>query len=319
MNTITINYRVSDKRIIAAIAEGKILKKRDSVEIDLDLLTPDQRKDLSVILKANNDTFECPSILDYEGIDGILTEASRVAKLEKDRFEGKRNELISDINNFITGKSKRVLGEGICSDKSGSFDLIRFKKTLIEAKQEYLLDIDEEAIMLLAKKHQDERDEYWLVEREKREIEAAEKIERDEKRRIELETSKNELLAWAKENGSELLKLRIKHEQNWHSIAETEWAIANSFGFTSWDDRDTEKEWPVMNATLEQLHELEASQKENPDHEMEIMRYKFAHSDEECQYGELDPYYFKTFIRAVVKTPTNKEYLYREITDASEE
>jgi len=133
----------------------------------------------------------------------------------------------------------------------------------------------------------------------------------EERKRRVLEDAREELLSWAVENGSELLKLRIKHNQNWQSLAETEFALSHSAGFSEWKDGEESESWSVNNATLEQLKELEAAEDENPDHEIYIIRCKF--------YSEDGDKIHRTYLHCVVKTPVGKVSLYREIDDVSED
>lgn len=124
------------------------------------------------------------------------------------------------------------------------------------------------------------------------------------------EAARNELLTWATGNGSELLKLRIKHNQNWQKIAETEWAIAHTTGFSLWEYDGEDEKWNVENATIEQLLELEKAQSENPGTDINIIR---------CRWSDEDGYIVhRTFLICKVKTPTSNCFLYREITDVSE-
>jgi len=137
------------------------------------------------------------------------------------------------------------------------------------------------------------------------------KKEIENNKKMAIESSRNTLMTWALENGSELLKLRIKHDQNWLSIAETEWAMANSVGFSTWGDQEEEKTWNVYNSNLYQLKVLEAAKNENPEHEIDIIRCRFA----EDEYQEA---LHRTYLRCEVKTPVGKVFLYREIDDVSE-
>lgn len=125
------------------------------------------------------------------------------------------------------------------------------------------------------------------------------------------EAAVDALRDWAIENGSELLKLRIKHGQNWQCLAEDEWAIAHSEGFDAWEIEGYDDRWPVNNATLDQLRLLEKSQEENPKHEIEIHRFKF-------NVGYDYPYH-RTFLTCAVLTPLdNIITLFREIEDVDD-
>lgn len=117
---------------------------------------------------------------------------------------------------------------------------------------------------------------------------------------------------WAKENGSDLLKLRIKHGQNWISIAEQEWALQHTKGFQLWGDRDNPNEtWTVKNGTLEQLLELEEAISEDPGHEIVIERCKWVDEDGEVEHS--------TFLKCYIQTPFRVLDLYKEIEDINEE
>lgn len=138
------------------------------------------------------------------------------------------------------------------------------------------------------------------------------KEQEDFKKQQEHESAVNSLRLWSLLNGSELLKLRIKHEQNWQYLAEGEWAIAHSVGFHAWDIEDYDDRWPVNNATLEQLRLLEHSQEENPKHEIETHRFKF-------NVGYDYPYH-RTFLTCAVLTPLNNIItLFKEIDDVDDE
>lgn len=132
----------------------------------------------------------------------------------------------------------------------------------------------------------------------------------DTKRQQAKEAARNELLAWATGNGSELLKLRIKHNQNWQQIAETEWAIAHTTGFSLWEYDGEDEKWNVENATIEQLLELEKAQSENPSSDIDIIRCRWDDEDGEVIH--------RTFLICKAMTPTSNCLLYREITDVSE-
>jgi len=132
-----------------------------------------------------------------------------------------------------------------------------------------------------------------------------------------IEASRNKFIAWAEENGSELLKLRIKYGQNWQNLAATEWAIAHTTGFQIWSDGEESEEWLVKNGSLEQLKELERAIAENPDHEIDMIRCKFKNDN--YNYPEETDYFHKTYLRINVKTPVSYLPLFREIEDVDNE
>jgi hypothetical protein len=151
------------------------------------------------------------------------------------------------------------------------------------------------------------KEHYLQLKKVKDEKDAAEKAQKAAAEKAARET----LRTWAIENGSDLLKLRIKHEQNWMQLAQTEWAIAHSAGFDVWDYTDNDDSWPVNNATIDQLKAMEAAEAENPDHNIEIHRYKWVEDYDEVTH--------RTFLTCDAKTPTGNITLYKEIDDVSSE
>lgn len=144
-----------------------------------------------------------------------------------------------------------------------------------------------------------------------------ESIENEKKAAIE--AGRTELCTWAKVNGSELLKLRIKHNQNWLRLAEEQWALAHTTGFDVWSDDDESDEWLVKNASIEQLQELEKAVAENPGHEIDMIRSKFMYEESVWNGDEMEDYYHKTFLRITVKTPVGTTQLFKEIQDADDD
>jgi hypothetical protein len=144
------------------------------------------------------------------------------------------------------------------------------------------------------------------AEKAKREAEAAE-LE------AKKESGKQFLLTWSKENGSDLLKLRIAHNQNWFDLANGEYAqsLAPDFNDDPEADEKSADWWTVKNATLEQLQELDTACKQYPDFSITIERRKYN------DYGEIS---HKTFLCTEVKTPVLQTVcLYKEISDVSED
>ncbi len=155
---------------------------------------------------------------------------------------------------------------------------------------------------LLAEFQQEKEKEKALEAQKKAEAEAAR------------QKAINELLTWAKEKGSELLNLRIQHKQNWQNLAETEWALAHTTGFSLYEDlvnEDCVEEYPVKNATIEQLQMLEKAKDENPDADIIIERHAYDDT--------ISGRFHKTFLWAYVPTPLSSINLYQEIADTYED
>jgi uncharacterized protein YeeX (DUF496 family) len=328
-----LNFIVSSKRIEAAIKEGIVLKSKMTLEVDLETLSVPERETLSrniqyntkedsfnvYLLNSDNSDYRYVSEpVSSEKISDIIEEMRKreEARAKKVAIQGKEISLKEEIDSLLSaidddtfrieiydfthlkfvqkngGNYKSFSFKGV-KDASSMLEFVKTSpevlETLNKVKAEYVADLKA----------------------------AADKAAAEAAKKSALESGRAELLAWAKENGSELLKLRIKHGQNWESIAEAEWAKANIKGeFESWNyEPDSKEDWTVNNATLQQLQELEKAEAENPDCEIDIMRSKF-----DCEmYDEDDTQYIhRTFLRCGVKTPTSTRILYREISDISD-
>lgn len=323
VENMKLHFNLSAKRIQEAVKEGIVLTGKMSIDVDLEALSASDREVLSRNIEYNHnaDAFFV-SLLSYEHTDSHSTlhqvcsekiaeiiQQMKDLELKREQYKEKQKAgLIAEINEFLTGKTMRVLGTGIYPDYSGSFD---YKE--LRAKYEALgLQSSPafEEIESKAKQYEQEQQE----DKSKRAKVAAEKAAAEAAKKAALDAGREALLTWAKENGSDLLKLRIKHEQNWQEIAETEWAKAHvSEGFEPWDfNPDSEKDWTVNNATLKQLQVLNAVKEKNPQHKIDIMRSRWI--DEENE-----DYIHRTFLRCEVKTPVGYISLYKQINDVTEE
>lgn len=333
---------LSSKRIHEAIKEGIVLKSKMTIEVDLSALSVSDREILSrnisyresedvfyaTLLSSDYNDYRSASVnVPSEKITDIIDEMRKLeeARAAKIANKAKEESIKEEIDNLLkTIEDDQFKIERYDSYrlyfrlKEGSFSREMRIKSPADADIESMLEFVKSPA--LQSKLAEVKADYAATIKA-----AAEKAAAAAAEKAELEAGRTELLSWAKENGSELLKLRIKHEQNWQSLSETEWALAHVNGeFKTWDyDPDSKEDWTVMNATLEQLNELEKAQAENPECAIDIMRSKF---DSEMYDVDDTPYIHRTFIRCIVPMPTKNEYtngigktLYREITDASEE
>ena len=296
MAKIKVNFRVSDKRIVAAIAEGKSLTKWQCVEIELDSLTELQRKAISecVQVSVERNPFSINNELDLEGIDGVIKYCISVLKEKQDRFERDKQKLALEIDQFMDGKLSRIFGQGVYSDKSGNFDIDRLKIQIKIEKEKYNLDFDENAIVERAKVIQSEVDEEraeqnrLYEEKKKADAEAAEKLN------AQKEAKKQELKAWALANGSELLKARIEENMNWVSLANDEWFLSVCpKGFTHHDDDDFDSCWDYNNPILEHINALREARKNDIFESVELRK---------CRKEENGYKYFYYFIVGYIRT-----------------
>lgn len=313
MNTIKVNYRISNNCIINAIAEGKSLKTKNTIDVNLDELTKQQNKDLAAVLVVREGELTIDTSLDKDGVEGIIEYARKHALAEVEKYERIKKGFIEEVNDFIDGKIMRLEGTGIYSDKSGNFKFDELRKALQAQADKFKVEVDVEKIISIAEKYQAETDNYRAERKAKLEAEQAIKEAEETAKKAVLLAGRNELLEWAKDHGSELLKLRIKHEQNWLDIAEEEWAVAHCKGFAVADFDEDESWWTVKNANIDQLRELEKAKSENTECEIAIIRVKFVDNEEDD-----DEAYHRTFLRVNVKTPAREQYLYKEISNAAD-
>lgn len=316
-----LNINLSPKRVQEAVKEGLVLSGKMCIDVDIEALSAADREVLSrnieyrysedaffVALLSNeySDMHSTSIAVISEKIDEIIQQMKDL-ELKREQYKEKQKAgLIAEINEFLTGKTMRVLGTGIYPDYSGSFDYkeLRVKYEALGVQSPAFEDIESKA-----KQYQQEQQEF----RRKRAEEAAEKAAAEAAKKAALDAGREALLTWAKENGSDLLKLRIKHEQNWQAIAETEWAKAHAEGFEPWGfNPDSEKDWTVNNANLEQLQVLNAVKEKNPQHKIDIMRSRWIDEENEG-------YIHRTFLRCEVKTPVGYISLYKQINDVNEE
>ncbi len=207
----------------------------------------------------------------------------------------------SAIEDFVSKKSSEILKAKKKSDFDEIKDVGFFYGRLVAT---FPYNSEEVALSDEAKSH------YLELLRIDSEEKAKVKREQEEK----MKAAKEELKNWAKSNGSELLKLRIKHNQNWLSLAKTEFAKKLAPGFSSFSDlynEDVPNYWFVKNATFDQLKELEEVSekfKNVDDVDIDIIRAKL---DDETHH---------TFLLATVNVPTDEQVeLFKEISDVSDE
>lgn len=324
-------FNLSSKRIQEAVKKAIILKGKMSIDVDLESLSASDREILSenIEYKYNEDAFVVnllssdhsdyrsnSNLVSSETISGIIDdmkkiEEARAAYIEKEK---KNKEISAEIDAIFSGiqddlfKIERI--DSTClyfKVKEGTYSReLRLSNSTDKNRIDTMLNFVKSEQILV--KLNEVKAEYQASIKHDEEKAAAEAV-----KKVAIEAGCTELLSWAKENGSTFLKLRIKHEQNWLALAETEWAKDHVTGnFEPWSfDPDSYKDWTVMNASLDQLKELEDAQAKNPDHELDIMRSRWNNDDGFSIH--------RTFLRCRIKTPTGYELLYSEITDASEE
>jgi len=323
-------FNLSSERIQEAVKEGIVLKGKMSIDVDLESLSDSDREILSrnISYIHAEDAFRLNPLSGYrdnyrttqntvssESISGIIAEMKKLEDARSAYIENEKrqDEIKSEIDEILLGINDpmfvvdRYDNDLLYFNAQGSDFKRQYRvSNSVHAKIEKMLEFVK-SDQLLAKLNEIKAEYKKMIQ------EYADKVAAEAARKAELEAGRTALVAWAKENGSDLLKLRIKHEQNWQSLAEREWAKAHVVGdFEPWSfEPDSNKDWTVMNASLEQLQNLEEAQTKNPDHEIDIIRSRWDDDDEYPTH--------RTFLRCRVKTPTGYELLYSEIADASDE
>lgn len=333
-----VYFRVSDDFIQSELKAGRIQKREQSIRLEwseLDQETRDlfmlhavfntekesaflgyfKKTDLNY---GHNDVFRADNtaICNGNSLDDVIASMKDFQRMKAEIIAKQKSEIEKKITSFMAGNEGRIFGTGIYRDYSGSFDFSDLKNEYdkyVQKYGEFSVSYDE----LVSKAHEYELAQ--LAKKEKRAAEAASEAAAKAEKQAATEAGRSELRTWAETNGSELLKLRIKYNQNWQNIAETEWAIAHTTGFDVWSDQDESDKWHVNNATIEQLKELEKAVSENPDHEIDMIRFKFMYKENTWVGDEIVDYYHKTFLKISVKTPIGTTHLFKEILDAADE
>lgn len=320
-----LSINLSNSRIHQAIKDGLVLKSKMTIEVDLNSLSESDREILSrnVQYKPSEDIFYTYLLYNElsdsrstsrevmsENITDIIElmkslESARSAEIARQVAIIKAQAEIDDI---LAG----IVDDQLIIERSSNSIYLKSKNFSSGLKFQDVASMlvfvkSDELILKLAE---------VKSEFSKKEKEASERAAAEAERKAAIEAGRKVLFAWANENGSDLLKLRVKHAQNWQKLAEEEWAIAHTSGFSLWADDAEAEEWVVNNANLEQLRALETSEQENPDFTIDMIRCKFMY--EEGAWSGDDDYYHKTFLRIFVQTPLSSLYLFKEIQDADD-
>jgi hypothetical protein len=324
--------KISNTRIEKAVSEGLLLKPENMLNVDLENLSTEDRDVLSrniqfiardgyfitsILMNANSD-YRTTGVFDSEKFEDVI---SKMKKLEEARSqylnEEKEKELLAQKIDAILS----AINDDLIKVRRYSFNYLYFECDKTEKTDRQSREFrpnrnkkDDTIEMLyeyvqspaLAEKIESVKKEFIALKEE-----AKRKADEEAKKTAAKAAFKERLFTWSLEHGSDLLKLRIKYEQNWFGLASVEWAQSLVPDFTD-EVLDSKDEWKVKNATLEQLKELEAAEAKYPDIEIYINRHKFLNYDEQ----ETN---FCTYLCAAVSTLSNTIYLYKEIVDVSEE
>ena len=333
---MNLYFKLSTFAQVNELRKGNELKQNQVIEVNFSELTESQRSAITAVCILQDNELFFPDYRGYISAEvrngkkwyscGELNSMDAVNEIEKINTERKLNaeaaaksaeKVLSDFNSIIE-KFNSPDFRIYLQDKDGKSSFIHFEYKGVNFTPNWSNVPD------IVQAIENKSIEKWINEvdesKAKKAKEAADREAVEEKRKAMTEAGRKELLAWANDNGSELLKLRIKHNQNWQTIAEAEWAVAHSVGFSPLSelcDIENDDSWTVKNGTIEQLKELEKAQEENPNHEITIERMKFVQKDNDEYYDEAVSH--KTFLSCKIKTPVGIIYLFREINDVDDE
>lgn len=318
-------FKLTEEAIRKSLVNGVELKKNQSIDVDFNELSKEDRE---VILrhcivkddqlfagkyqKRTLDGFsKVYSVDDVVSLDGvtILEIISSFRKFEAEReqlAEIKRRDLINELSEFNSGAENNALGYKMWSDLSGCVNYDDFAKELEKVKKEYNLD---DSIVKKAEQRMSEL--IKQAEQKKASLKAeADKTRRErERKEIKKQEQKEKLKNWAQENGSELLKLRIKHDQNWHDLAAYEYGLSILPDFDD-DQGGYDDWWLINNATVDQLKMIDDLSQKYEGISFHLERCKY--------FGEHHELYHRSFIVAKIDVLTGTRDFFNEIEDVSE-
>lgn len=185
----------------------------------------------------------------------------------KEKKMAKKQEAMSKLIAFANNEEAHIGWNcNVMPDEPGNFS--GHIKSLIKEAAELLTPEIEERVWA-----ENERRKQLKVEQDARKQEEKEQKEKAYKE------GKASLENWAKEHGSDLLKLRIQHDQNWLEMAEKEYAI--SILGEGWEDGPDHKDsYEIKNGSLNLLKKLSELKKQYPGIYFTPYRYTFDDYDE---------------------------------------
>lgn len=298
--------------------------KRLAVKYEVTVSSPEG---ISKTLKLSGFSF----IIDYSGktvyspaVNKVIMEINEESKeIEKKAFE-RNGEIVSEnieaFKDFAANKETKIivnLKDGHPKYKTVKPDRTKSGDTGFTPQQ---LDTTiKDALRLM--------EQYGIAinntleESVKAEVERRYEQEKEEKRELaeRKEKGKAELLAWSKENGSELLQGRIDENLNWVSLAQREYCedILRSFDLGFLSDIDAEIEiifWENADLeTIRKVKELRAKMNEHPafvDIRPTLLKY---YNTEEDYYNEEDYQEQTPAVEITLKTPDLNKLAYQVI------
>lgn len=319
-------FKVTDEFIKNELKRGNEVNVNQTIDIDFSSLTEEQRELILKHCSLNSEEKELyAGFLQCSDGWGKITKPERAVELDGLTINAiletfKKFDIIAEskkakdkkgiennINEFIVSDGRSNLwGESFYSDFSGTVDIEKLKIRYNSETENYgQLAFNFEEIEKTVKKGRKLK-----VEREQKEREKKERREKELKAESDrLEKQKRDLQQWALTNGSELVKLRIKHEQNWVEIAEFEWALHYFPDFGKWMNDESDNEWEIKDGSVEQLKILDEMNEKYKDYECFFIleRHEFVSNYPEDDSEIVD------FIAAYIQTPYRKVTLYKEI------
>jgi hypothetical protein len=317
-------FKLSEKAIKNELQKGNHVTSIQSIDIDFAELSENQRTAIlnHCIIRNNQLLYSMSRYNDpMKNLNEIdsMDFVSEMLDLEKIRIE-KEKEKQKAAEELEKKEAERVEFLNYLEEKYPKCGISLRDKIWfsIYYKTKYLLRGSQmEDVKTKTEKGDIEK---LIAEVDAQEVEKAKKEAEYQEKKKKEEAGEQELLEWAKQKGSELLKKRIQHGMNWYELSREEYAKSKLPDFVHLNQIDEiGSEWKVKNASLAQIKMLEKMQIKYPDFEMYIERHKiYEKSSDGFNYE--DQYYHKTYISTCVYLPdTSKLYMYHEIEDVPEE
>lgn len=265
-----LNYRLSTEAQARVLASGKNVQQEQSIDVDFETLTEEQRKLILQYCDLQKDTLKLKTYsADAYGLDELLAMFSTQnteAEIERKKIEEEKIT-ISKIEQIAAA----------CSTESVKLSRYSNDYLYIEGviKREYYFNNLSEFEAAAQNNFADQIEKYKAS--------LSEHVEKEKQKQIESaakEYGKELLKSWAYEHGSELLKARIQEGMNWLQLADDEYLQYILPAGCECLDAPSD-DWTIKNATLEQITALrEFRQSVFPQPgvvhgSIELVRYKY--------------------------------------------
>ncbi len=244
-----IKFKLSEKAIQHELREGNEVRVNQKIDIKMSDLTQ-QERDFLVSRCFVTETYINISFTDLNSLDWrkeiLLIDKEKKIREAKQKKEKDEKKTMMERLEKIKEETGYFISLGYINSISFSSEGSR-KSFTLENERERCTSINNGLVKEIAL-----FEDYMKTE--------SEKIEKKEKKEKDRKEKKLKLHTWAKKNGSDFLKLRIKHDQNWYKVANNEYVKSVALGGFSTIlllESKLEFEYAIENASLENLQEMD--------------------------------------------------------------